>query len=276
MSARALDLDMTERIAADAGERWRPETASSSRGSWVADRIEPMPDWTSLRDAYGVAGRVRELLDQAKVDDRAVWDELWSRLCHQGTVYSASYAALPLLTEIAQRRPTVGYLEPLDLAAAILASVDGPEDPATVRARFASEASTLNQLARSGLRHAGDASEFIYTLEYVLATEESTVWATRLHALADQELELECPSCAEDLRLDFEVEPAETIAWSAGSAPIVVTPADPAELVNSEATAYALAIEHGRPTVAARLLELFGEFECPVCSHRTHASQLLG
>jgi hypothetical protein len=49
-----------------------------------------MTKWRSLRDAYGTAGPVEALLERSDTDDRAVWDELWSRLCHQGTVYTAS------------------------------------------------------------------------------------------------------------------------------------------------------------------------------------------
>lgn len=52
-----------------------------------------MTSWTSLRDAYGTAGPVEPLLERGDTQDRTIWDELWSRLCHQGTVYSASYAA---------------------------------------------------------------------------------------------------------------------------------------------------------------------------------------
>ncbi|WP_053670616.1 hypothetical protein [Streptomyces sp. NRRL B-1140] len=62
-----------------------------------------MTDWSRLRHAYGTAEDVPGLLDGASADPQSSdWDELWSRLCHQGTVYSASYAALPALTRMAR------------------------------------------------------------------------------------------------------------------------------------------------------------------------------
>jgi hypothetical protein len=59
-------------------------------------------DWADLGHAYGTAEDTPGLLAQAAgdPDDRA-WDELWSRICNQGTVYTASYAALPELAAIA-------------------------------------------------------------------------------------------------------------------------------------------------------------------------------
>lgn len=55
-----------------------------------------MTEWASLRDAYGSAELVPALLaaiEEAGTDDGDLWVGLWSRLCDQGTVYSASYAA---------------------------------------------------------------------------------------------------------------------------------------------------------------------------------------
>src|SRR3954453_13201851 len=97
-----------------------------------------MTGWASLRDAYGSAEHVPTLLATAATagtDEGGVWGELWGRLCHQGTVYSASYAALPTLAEMAVRRGPAGYVAALHLAASILASNDGPEDSAQVRHR---------------------------------------------------------------------------------------------------------------------------------------------
>jgi len=62
-----------------------------------------MTEWASLRDAYGSAEKVADLLATVATsgtDEGGPWNDLWSRLCHQGTVYSASYAALPMLTQM--------------------------------------------------------------------------------------------------------------------------------------------------------------------------------
>jgi hypothetical protein len=67
-------------------------------------------NWSSLSHAYGPASDVPALLERARSakapsDYRdEPWFSLWSALCHQGTVYSASYAALPELVAIAEAR----------------------------------------------------------------------------------------------------------------------------------------------------------------------------
>ena len=64
-------------------------------------------DWQTLTHAYGGASDVPELLAQLalnpkpKSDYRSEpWFMLWSSLCHQGTAYNASYAAVPHIVRI--------------------------------------------------------------------------------------------------------------------------------------------------------------------------------
>jgi hypothetical protein len=70
----------------------------------------PAIDWARLGLAYGDASNVPALLDHARRAPAGGWytDEpwfsLWSALCHQGDVYTASYAAVPELVAIAQAR----------------------------------------------------------------------------------------------------------------------------------------------------------------------------
>jgi hypothetical protein len=82
-----------------------------------------MTDWASLRHAYGPADDIPALLAAAEADpiNRQVWDDLWGRLCHQGSIYSASYPALPALAAMAAQRPPASFVEPLHLAATIVA-----------------------------------------------------------------------------------------------------------------------------------------------------------
>jgi hypothetical protein len=58
------------------------------------------PRWGELRDAYGCATRIPELLRQlsglpSDDDDAEPWFSLWSALAHQGDVYPVSFAAVP-------------------------------------------------------------------------------------------------------------------------------------------------------------------------------------
>ncbi|MGF0669202.1 hypothetical protein ACQRWG_15410 [Stenotrophomonas maltophilia] len=60
------------------------------------------PRWAELQHAYGAADDIPELLANLSIpkgersEDDSIedtWEELWSSLCHQGDVYSASFAA---------------------------------------------------------------------------------------------------------------------------------------------------------------------------------------
>jgi hypothetical protein len=68
------------------------------------------PDWSTLRHAYGFASDIPARLEHARQagpprDYRdEPWFSLWSALCHQGDVYTASYAAVPELIAIAAQR----------------------------------------------------------------------------------------------------------------------------------------------------------------------------
>jgi hypothetical protein len=214
-----------------------------------------MTDWAALEDAYGSAEEVPQLLAAAEHGGRArrarrTWEDLWSRLCHQGTVYSASYAALPALATMAARHQPAGYVEPLHLAASIVASDDGPPGLADLRRRYAAELSALRDVAERNLAHADGSNEFVYGLQALMALEQVPVWKDRLEVLADEELAMECPACAELCELDLSD----------------LDPAEPADLVDGDsARAYGLALQHGQAEVAEQMLHLFGKATCPSC-----------
>lgn len=82
-------------------------------------------DWARLEHAHGNASDVPHILDMLTptpwTDE---WDTAWSRLCHQGTVYSASLAALPVLCDLARSFGTRERVSPRFLASAIVSSTD--------------------------------------------------------------------------------------------------------------------------------------------------------
>ena len=76
------------------------------------------PRWRELRHAYGDAGDVPALLrslalsTEPKAGHRTEpWFTLWSSLCHQGDVYTASYVAVPHIVQIASEAK-----EPVDFS----------------------------------------------------------------------------------------------------------------------------------------------------------------
>ena len=230
-----------------------------------------MTDWASLRDAYGSAEDVLALLvaaEEAGPNEEGPWDELWSRLCHQGTVYSASYAALPALAKMGRQRDPGGYAAALYLAAAMIASIDGPEDSASVRLRYESEVAGLRAVAALNLQDAKDDPDFVYGLQALMAFEDGGAWQRRLHCLADGELELDCPSCAEHLLVDLDGQDYRAQSFADDSlGATTVTPVEP-PAATAEGRLLAVARASGRFSVANKMPYLFGTATCPRC----HAS----
>lgn len=66
------------------------------------------PRWKDLHHAYGNAGDIPDMLRTLAVStgpkedhQDEPWFSLWSSLCHQGDVYTASYVAVPHIVQIA-------------------------------------------------------------------------------------------------------------------------------------------------------------------------------
>ena len=63
------------------------------------------PRWSELQHAYGSAADIPPLLRKlenfpSSDDNQEPWFTLWSALCHQDDVYSASFAAVPHIIRI--------------------------------------------------------------------------------------------------------------------------------------------------------------------------------
>jgi hypothetical protein len=180
-------------------------------------------------------------------------------------VYSASYAALPALTQMSAQYGAGDYVPALHLAAAIVASNDGPDENAVVRKRYESEVTELRAIATRNLQHATDDTDFVYGLQALMAFEDGGSWQVNLECLADGEASLQCPSCGEDLLLELDSpEPRVASFADASLASTPVTPLNPAEST-VEARLLALAETHGHTVIAAKLPYLFGTSTCPHC-----------
>lgn len=83
------------------------------------------PRWGELSHAYGKASDIPELLRQLRSYppgwryDEDPWFTLWSSLCHQGDVHTASYAAVPHILTLASARPELAHYQYFLLPASI-------------------------------------------------------------------------------------------------------------------------------------------------------------
>ena len=69
------------------------------------------PRWEELSHAYGEASNIPGLIEQLKITPPSTkfksepWYSIWSSLCHQNDVYTASYAAVPHIVASAATKP---------------------------------------------------------------------------------------------------------------------------------------------------------------------------
>ena len=111
----------------------RAGLAAALREAHVIDLKSPR--WSELHHAYGAADDVPDMLEQlggGNLED--VMGDLYSTICHQGTVYTASYAAVPHLAKIAGATQDPDQrAEILTLLGSIVAGADASQIPADLR-----------------------------------------------------------------------------------------------------------------------------------------------
>ena len=231
-----------------------------------------MTNWSELNHAYGSADDLPAILDALSPDPNASsWGELWNRVCHQGTVYSASAPVLPRLLTLANAYAGADRVSPLQLAGAIVISQDRSEGFDLEPYRDVIE--ELASLARETLAQR-DLSriDFIYLLQAALALEGNALWSEGLFGLADGELAGECPHCDTALQIvigeyGFFVMDEEWV--NRPQTPRnAVAPAEAISLRGVGARLHWLAREANQAQVADWLRHVFGHANCPACKER--------
>jgi hypothetical protein len=229
-----------------------------------------MIDWSRLSHAYGSAEDIPPLLDRiaANPNDR-LWNQLWSALCDQGTVYSASFAVLPWLTTITAGADRTERLNALFLAGTIMAGADQPHGAGDVREAYAAQTADLLRMAEETLPTLTARDEYIYLLQSVLALEGVPIWGEELDGLVHEEYEVDCPDCDASLfivigrRGLFATSDDYVLKADIKKSPL--RPADPADLHGLGQRLHATALSHGQDDLATSLTYLFGQARCPDC-----------
>ncbi|HKR63428.1 MAG TPA: hypothetical protein VJZ00_06820 [Thermoanaerobaculia bacterium] len=202
--------------------------------------------------------------------DAEVWDELWGRICHQGTVYSASFAALPILVRTAAQWSPADRFMPLMLAAHILASNDGSPVRASSEPARQEHGRLLADLTRETITaQQWENSRLIQLLAASLVFAGDRFWARELDRIGDGSIEFECPSCNTLLIVSVDRHGVFTSVddWihdDPAKRPSILPASSPR--AGSQELLLQLATEAHAEEVAGRLLALFGSAECPRCS----------
>ncbi|MBP5861138.1 hypothetical protein QBA57_11940 [Streptomyces scabiei] len=234
-----------------------------------------MTDWSRLHHAYGTAEDVPGLLDAVGPDALdPLWNELWSRLCHQGTVYSASYAALPALTEMARRWSAADRQMPLCLAGSIVASTDRPYGGDDPQVAYASQISVLARLTEEALQDpglTGNPASYVNLLGTLLSFQGVEVWGEQLDGLNDEEYEVPCPSCGTENFIVFgecgffSTTDSMYMKASTSAGQVPLRPHSPAALDGLGRRLHSRALADGQSDIARRLTYVFGDAQCAEC-----------
>ena len=246
-----------------------------------------MMDWSKLTHAYGSAGDVPAMLEQAESDPQGpIWRDLGSCLYHQGTVYSASYAALPTLTRLARQWTPTQRQEPLLLACGILSSTDRPYDQPDPLIARAAEIAELTALAEETLRDsslADDEGAYLFLLQALLAFEGVEVRNVELEGLANDEYEVPCPHCEADNFIAFgehgcfsTLDAMYMNDTSSTRKRIPLQPEDPAALDGLAKRLHTRVLADGHPDIAHKLTYVFGSAHCAECGALFRVDQAVG
>lgn len=260
--------------------------------------------WSTLSHAYGSAGDVPAKLREIKrrgFDVETDADLLWGDLCHQGTVYTATYAAVPHIFELIDGDRS---LEDRIMLLLFLGEVASTSDisiclehlrPAYEEAVTAAEHHAVELLEHPGIKD----RDFNHLLLAVWALNGRDGWPYFLEwALVNDELQVKCPHCTDSLEFDtaealFRVqavkelgprelkmlsEDVQTNFTEGVDPPTIVSPAQPPKsawsgdvrAANAYEWLYGAARRANQDETAERIRSLFGECSCPTC-HRTFA-----
>ena len=224
-------------------------------------------DWATVQDAYGSAAAVPGLLARAvnSPNDSGVWSDLWSRLCHQGTVYQASFLAIPTLAATARAGPATAYSQPLNLLAAIAASGD-VHATADTRARYSAVLASCLPAAEAYAAAAAEDDDFCYALAVIASLRGERAWHHALTFIAEGEAPGTCAECGEDLCLHLDATPPRvSLSWDRPPAGPEIVPANPTTSQGLAADLLDTASRHSRTEVARRLVAALGDSHCPAC-----------
>lgn len=243
-----------------------------------------MPQWHMLRHAYGSAEDIPALLDQLSPGEEAgVWDELWSRVCHQGTAYSASFAVLPYLLEAASKWQPSQRLMPLVLAAAIVASWDVEGSRDQLIAEHLTAVGELHKLALETLASRAFArNDYVYLLQAALAFQGDRLWGHELDRFNEDDgvFEGRCPHCDADMSIVLGEGRffCATEEWvnQQGTPREPISPSAPAQLPQVGRWLHSQCLAYSDAMLATSICHLFGSSICSKCGQSFRLPDAIG
>lgn len=238
--------------------------------------------WSRLKHAYGQASDIPELLRELLNNPTATtWSDLWSTLCHQSSVYPASFAAYPYLALVAARLQPGQRGEALLLLGMIAAGETEGACPTEFRDEFeAAKVEAIDLVLRELEAQPKDVEDTVYLMEAFAGLHGCSI-STHLEGFNDGEFYCECPQCGGQLYLwpeegCYRVFAGDPIKPNRDSLPATqVKPAAespvtelPVKITDGNALVWVTTLARlaGHPGLAERARQAFGDATCPRCA----------
>ncbi len=159
--------------------------------------------WRELTHAYGSASDIPALIAQLKTApppekgdwEAEPWFSLWSALCHQDDVYTASYAAVPHIVAIAAAKPEDERAEFIHFVAWVEVcrhDKEAPQIPVDLDADYSGALRQGARLALECLRLDWDEDDYQALLGGLAVLQGKPALGA---AILDPSEEVQCPKC---------------------------------------------------------------------------------
>ncbi|MEM7595037.1 MAG: hypothetical protein AAF383_26650 [Cyanobacteria bacterium P01_A01_bin.83] len=259
-----------------------------------------MVDWSSLRDVGGSAEYLPALLEELETSrDPKILDILWKRLCHQGSVFSASFAALPHLVRIAEQWSSSERISIIHLAVSILSGEDianlrRPGEDHTewtptgtridlespTRSNYQKEIDTLLRLIEDDLQQPNLSTyDFSWLLSFMLPLKGYSQWQDVFDYFKSSMCGYYgcCRNCDAEIEIYGYDAIAELIETSNGQRQqTTLQPMPPELLTGIVKWLYETAKSRGYDSVAQKVTHMLATGSCPKCGTRFQVPELLG
>jgi hypothetical protein len=226
----------------------------------------PIPDWKSLRHAYGSAEDLPEILAELEAYPTSFdWSELFDRVLHQYSTFSASVHVLPYIARAIPKLEPSARGMPLALAGGIVSG----SSKAAVK-DFESCLDDLGILALDNLDTAPlTRGERVYVMQAAMAFAGDRLWGHMLDRLNDGEFRAKCQACNHEVRFLIGDQGHYCVAGERPRKPATpstpIQPCPPAKLPADGRKLRALCMDQD-PTLAEWVCYLFGKSTCPQCA----------
>lgn len=159
------------------------------------------PRWNDLDHAYGPAGNVPALLRAVESGEQELWEELVPALCHQGAVFTATYAALPHIVRIGTHETLDDQLAYWSFVGVVVCAREAAPIPDDLRAAYEGSIIHAEELTLACFVPGLDEVTGLELLIALAGIRRFPAVADALRLLRDETVMTTCPRCATSMRV---------------------------------------------------------------------------